>query len=104
MKGRPWDDPELAVLRLHYPDMDTGYLARLLGRTPTAVYGMANILGLKKSAAFKKARWGFRPGVSASPGTQFRPGHTPANKGVKGWDAGGDSAKTRFKPGRRPHT
>ena len=34
---------------------------------------------------------------------QFAPGQAPPNKGVKGWQAGGRSAETRFKPGRPAH-
>lgn len=32
---------------------------------------------------------------------RFEKGNIPHNKGRKGWDAGGNSAKTRFKPGQR---
>ena len=35
---------------------------------------------------------------------RFEKSFRPHNKGIKGWQAGGRSAETRFKPGRRPHT
>ncbi len=34
----------------------------------------------------------------------FEKGNVPHNKGRKGWQAGGNSSKTRFKKGIRPHT
>lgn len=34
--------------------------------------------------------------------TQFQEGHSPWNKGRKGWDAGGRSKETRFKKGNTP--
>ena len=34
---------------------------------------------------------------------RFEKGHVPANKGVKGWNAGGRSVETRFKKGRPAH-
>lgn len=33
----------------------------------------------------------------------FKPGHETWNKGMN-WDSGGNSHKTRFKPGDKPHT
>jgi hypothetical protein len=33
---------------------------------------------------------------------QFKKGNVPHNEGVKGWDAGGNSATNRFKPGHVP--
>ena len=35
---------------------------------------------------------------------RFENGHVPHNKGKKGWCAGGNSVKTRFKKGSRPQT
>jgi hypothetical protein len=35
---------------------------------------------------------------------RFANGHRPFNKGMKGWQAGGRSAETRFKTGNRPQT
>jgi hypothetical protein len=32
---------------------------------------------------------------------RFKPGHAPWNKGLKGWTPGGNSEKTRYKPGNR---
>jgi hypothetical protein len=34
---------------------------------------------------------------------RFNKGREPFNKGIKGWKAGGDSAKTQFEKGRLPH-
>jgi len=37
----------------------------------------------------------------SSKDARFKPGNVPHNKGKKGWQAGGRSAETRFKPGNR---
>lgn len=41
-----------------------------------------------------------RKGLTNDLKTTFAKGHTPFNKGLKGWQAGGNSRKTQFKKGR----
>ena len=70
------------------------------------MYNKAGVLGLCKSAAFLRSPESgiFSPGNQKGRATQFKPGHHPHNKGIKGWSAGGNSIKTQFKKGNRPQT
>ena len=106
MNGRAWGTGEDECLRALYPDTSTKEVARILRRSLFAVYGRAWYLGLKKSAAYmaSPAACRLRRGDNVGAAYRFKPGHVPANKGVKGWQAGGRSAETQFKQGRRPHT
>ncbi len=42
-------------------------------------------------------------GIKSGRTGRFESGQTPWNNGLKGWTAGGNSAKTRFKKGNSPH-
>lgn len=101
-----WTDAELAQLRREYPHGPTEELAAKLGLDPERVYRKAWKLGLRKSKKYlarlkdETSRALRRSGARH----RFKPGHVPANKGVKGWDAGGRSRETQFKPGRMPQT
>lgn len=99
-----WTAAEDAVMRARYPDEKAADVARALGLSVVQVHSRARRLALKKSAAFTasdkagRIRRGKRdPRMVAA---QFRPGHVPANKGMKGWQAGGRSKQTQFKKGR----
>lgn len=94
---------EDAVLCAHFPHETTETTAARIGRSASAVHQRALRLKLRKapaylaSAASGRIQSGERRGV----GTEFKPGQTPANKGVKypkGW-APGRMAETLFKPG-----
>ncbi len=106
MNARTWRAREDERLRALYPDVSTKEVARILRRSLFGIYGHANNLGLKKSAAYmaSPAACRLRRGDNVGAAYRFKPGHVPANKGVKGWQAGGRSAETQFKQGRRPHT
>lgn len=102
---QPWTAAEEAVLIDLYPDIPSADIAALLLRTPTVVYRAAARLGLKKSDYFKASVMSGRvlrgkqdPRMVA---TRFQPGLVPWNKGSH-FVAGGRSAETRFKPGRKP--
>lgn len=106
MTHRFWLPWELRTLRDLYPHRPTANIADILGCSVRRVYNKAHALGLKKSPAFmasdasgKIRRARTDPRLQA---TQFKPGMTPWNKGMKGLDIGGKA--TRFKPGQRPHT
>ncbi len=49
---RPWQKCELAMLLVEYADTPTRALARSLGRSESAIYGRAAIMGLKKSDTY----------------------------------------------------
>lgn len=97
MTYRHWTTVQLQMMREFYPHMPTRALAQVIGRTNRSVKLKAQALGLKKTPAYYREFAGIA-------GARFAKGHLPANKGVKGWNAGGRSAETRFKPGQRPHT
>lgn len=100
-----WDDLAVQILRVGYPDLPSERIAKDLGIGVKQVYSKAFELGLKKSPAFMAAELSGRiqrgkqhPGMVAN---QFKPGHQTWNKGMK-YVAGGRSAETRFKKGRKP--
>lgn len=104
MTRRPWTPREVAILRRHYPDKPTAWVAERVGRSVANVYAKADHLGVRKTAAYlagvnsgRIQRGRQHPNMIAS---QFKPGMTPWNKGTH-WVAGGRSAETRFKKGMR---
>lgn len=104
MTRRPWTPDEVVVLTAAYPDTPTEALAATLRRPVRAVYNKARALGLKKSEAYlaSPAACRLRRGDNVGAAHCFRPGQQPWNAGLKGWQAGGRSAETRFKAGRTP--
>lgn len=104
---RPWQQWELDLLRTQYADTPTQKLSRSMGRSPSAVYGRAATLGLKKSATYLAGTDAcrLRRGDNVGAACRFLRGHIPANKGLRrpGW-APGRMAQTQFKPGAKPHT
>lgn len=103
-KPRPWTAYETEFLRLTYPDVHTALIAEHLDRNISQVYKHADGMGLKKSERFMASPASGRNNCRKGINTRFRPGQTPWNKGNKGYDPGGRSAETRFKPGDKPHT
>ena len=98
-----WTSEEEALLRRAYPDTPTRELAARLGLSIKQVYEKARLLGLKKSASYRKTRAAGcpQPGERRGRATEFKPGQAPHNKG-KRFNAGGRSAEARFKAGHRP--
>lgn len=98
---RPWSAADLAMLRERYPHEPTARVAAALGRSVPSVYGQAEKLGLRKTAAYlaSPAACRLRRGDAIGFAYRFPKGHVPANKGVKGWQAGGRSVETRFRRG-----
>lgn len=103
---QPWTAAEDRLLRRDYANTVTAAIASQLGRTPSSVYQRARVLGLAKSDAFLASVMSgrMRPGGDL-PGAacRFKAGNTPWNAGRKGWTAGGDSHRFRFKRGQMPH-
>lgn len=83
-----------------YPNKPTRDIAEALGRSERAVYMRATTLDLRKSEAYLSSACSGRI-TETNKATQFKPGQTPWNAGIKGWKAGGRSALTQFKPGDR---
>lgn len=104
---RPWSARDLKTLTKEYADTPTKDLAYKLGRSEAAIYGRADLMGLKKSAAYlaSPAACRLRRGDNIGASSRFLPRHVPANKGLRrpGWSPG-RMAETQFKPGGKPHT
>ena len=105
---RLWTETEHFLMRELYPHMPTQDMAALLDRSAGQTYQHACVMRLQKSQAFHASQSSGRvkPGQQhpAMVATQFKRGSTPHNKGVQGWQSGGRSAQTHFKPGSLPHT
>lgn len=96
----PWEEASLAV---QYPEMVTAVIAAMLERPVEQVYTKASQLGLRKSPAFFATKASGRINVvTRGVSTRFQKGNVPWTKGLKGWSAGGNAPKTRFKKGHRP--
>jgi HNH endonuclease len=104
---RAWRDWELDCLRTLYPTTPTKTLSHTLSRSESSIYGKAATLGLRKSAEYLDGpdACRLRRGDPVGAAFRFRPGHIPANKGLRrpGWSRG-RMAETQFKPGNKPHT
>ena len=100
---RFWSDAEKAHLRRAYPNGRTQDIAAHLGRSLTSVYATARKLGLSKTQAYLAENCRMRPGEHVVNGHEFKPGHVPANKGLRrpGWHVG-RMKETQFKKGQRP--
>lgn len=104
MARTPWTAADDQAMRERYPHETAASLARSLGRSLPAVYARAAQLGLKKSADFQASAASGRVlpghGRAGSMATQFKPGQTSWNKGVRG-SAGHhpNSRRTQFKKG-----
>lgn len=99
-----WTAEEEVLLRRDYADTPTSVLAARLGVTINQIYRKKEILGLKKSARYRRSSHSgrFRRGERRGQANEFKPGMAPHNKG-KTFNAGGRSAETRFKAGHLPH-
>lgn len=101
---RHWTARELRDLRSLYPDTPTLKLAKRLRRSLTTVYHKAQLLGLRKSAAYlaSRAACRLRRGDNVGASCRFQKGHVPANKGLRrpGWSPG-RMRETQFKKGIR---
>lgn len=96
---RRWTDREIWRFIVLYPDRTAADLARIFRRTRGSVNSMAQVLGLRKSAEHMRRQ---AERLNLLMAHRFRPGHRPWNAGLKGWNAGGRSAETRFRPGNVP--
>ena len=103
MKRRFWTQAEDEYLRAAYPTTSIHELVAHLGRSERSIYHYALKSGLKKSADYLASIPARHLTMSAaSISARFKPGMTPWNKGLRGYQAGGRSKKTQFKPGNKP--
>ncbi len=92
LKPRKWTPAEDARLTKLYQDHKLADIAEKMGRSISSVANRRVKLGLQRT-----------PEQQARIGTgRFRPGQTPWNAGLKGWQAGGRSVETQFKQGVKP--
>lgn len=93
------------MIREFYPAMPTAALARVIRRSVSATYCRAIGMGLRKTDEYLAGPFAcrLRRGDKVGAAFRFPRGQVPWNKG-KHYVAGGRSAETRFKPGRRPQT
>ena len=94
-----WTDAEKAQLTRRYAHEPTATVAAALGRSVGQVYGMAERLGLTKTAAYLRSSAACRLDGLRGASSRFVKGHETWNKG-KPFHAGGDSVKTQFRPGQ----
>lgn len=102
MKRVPWQPEEIEILRRAYPHNRTDKIARVLGRSLSTVHGMANKLGLRKTAKYLASpdACRLRRGGEVGKAHRFKKGQVPPNKGLRrpGW-APGRMRETQFKKG-----
>ena len=99
--ARYWSDDQTRLLMQLYPNTPMPELVARLGRDDRAIYSKARALGLRRSPEYLASEHAcrLRKGDNVGAEYRFRPGMASWNKGKKGWQAGGRSAETRFKPG-----
>ena len=86
-----------------YPHHSTKYIAELLGVTISKVYNTAWAANVKKSAEYMLTPESGRI-IEPSVANQFKPGHTPHNKGKQiSAEIYEKVAPTMFKKGNKPH-
>jgi hypothetical protein len=103
---RYWSAAEDALLCEHFPHETTAMTARRIGCSVQRVNNRAHRLELRKSAEYLATPDSGRllRGIRRSPGTEFRKGQVPFNKGMRrpGWSPG-RMRETQFKKGRPAH-
>lgn len=98
-----WTAAEYDYVRAHFANSPTKAVAQALGRPEHQISNCAARLGLRKSAAYlaSPSACRLRRGDNVGAATRFRKGEHPWNTGKKGYQPGGRSVETRFKPGHR---
>lgn len=96
-----WTDAQIKQLRKLYPDTPTQDLVAEFKQSVEKIHSAAARYSIRKSEEFLASPHCRRLDGRIGCKTRFKPGHVPANKGIKGWDAGGRSHETRFKKGQR---
>lgn len=92
LSRRAWSKAEDARLTKLYQDHKLADIAEKMGRSISSVANRRVKLGLQRTPE-QQARIG---------NGRFGAGQVPWNAGMKGWQAGGKSVETQFKPGEKP--
>lgn len=100
-KRKAWTPEDAAKLAQLYPSTSSAKLAEIFDRSLSSIYGQAQKMSLKKNADYlsTSASGRIQPGDTIGENNQFKKGHKPFNKGIKGWKPGGRSQETQFKKG-----
>jgi HNH endonuclease len=86
-----------------YPFESTAAIAKDLGVSLSKIYNRAWSLGIKKDPVYLRSTQ-YPKGYLGGKASQFKPGHTPKNKGVKMPAELYEMVKpTMFKKGNKPH-
>ena len=98
---RFWTKDEEHLLTQLYPSTPMPELIQRFNRLDRAIYSKAKAMGLSRSAEYLASEHACRLRKGDNVGAEFRfkAGQQPWNAGMNGWQAGGRSAETRFKPG-----
>ena len=100
---RMWTEEEMQAMVELYADTKTDDICKMLNRSRSAVYGMAEKLNLKKSAQYPKDHVHVM-GTEIGKETRFKKGQESWNKGRKMSSSVYEKAKgTMFKKGQLPH-
>jgi hypothetical protein len=85
MKGKPFSEEEIQVIKAKYADNKTEELAKQLNRSTRSIYSVANDFKLKKSESFLNSPSSGRLQKGSDIGKDFlfEKGHIPPNKGKK---------------------
>ena len=83
MRGRPWTDEEISLLKEKFPDHFAGEIAEMLGRSESSVYYQVGKLGIVSSKEKIQRAAKLSSLSPASIATRFQKGHVSHNKGKK---------------------
>lgn len=103
MNGVSWLPAEDRALRTLFPHMQTRDVARIMGRSVSAISGRAAMKGIRKSVAFNASPLSGRNIKGHAPNgmkSRFQKGRPSWNKGMKGLNTGGEAGW--FKKGHFP--
>ena len=88
-RGKEWSAKEVAQLKELWRSRTVHECSEILGRATSSIYYKVYEQGFKRDPEHEH--------ISAR--SRFKSGHESWNTGLKGWEAGGNSHKTRFKRG-----
>lgn len=103
MGGRIWSPEEDQRIRELFANLRSAKVAKMLGRSKTAVDGRAHKLGVFKSPEYIAAQCRLQKGTHIGKNYQYKPGSVPFNKGLRRpGSSTGRMPETQFQKGSRP--